>query len=65
MKHFNKLSNLKCIKIPKKKIQEEKEKEKRNISSCSISYTNIHIIKSKRRVKMMMVNGKKKMIDNN
>jgi hypothetical protein len=62
-KNFNKLSNLKCIKIPKRKKLKRRKKGEKFICSSSISYTNIQVIKKKRRVKMMtmmMVMGRKK-----
>lgn len=55
-------------KHPKEKSSRRKRKRKIVIFSSTISYTNICMIKNKRRVKMMtmmMVNAKKKMIDNN
>jgi hypothetical protein len=55
-------------KHPKEKNSRRRRKRKIVIFSSTISYTKICMIKNKRRVKMMtmmMVNAKKKMIDNN
>jgi hypothetical protein len=55
-------------KDPNEKKSIRRTKRKKVISISSISYTNIRMIKNKRRMKMMtmmMVNGKKKIIDNN
>jgi hypothetical protein len=50
-------------KDPKEKNSRRRRKRKKVISSFSISYTNICMIKNKRRMKMMtmmMVNGRRK-----